>query len=94
METTVNNENLVQLNGNADEYRKGVMELIESEVRIVIDEEMKKAAQELLEEQRKAIKQIVDEHRAVIREVVEQEKKAAWSRAEELRKSILKLGLR
>lgn len=93
METTVGSEKVVQINSNADEYRKGVMSLIEVEVRNVIDEEMKKAAQELLDEQRKAIQQIVEEHRIVIREVVEQEKKAVWTRVEELRKSILKLGL-
>ena len=93
METTVGEEKEVKLTGNVDEYRKGVMNLIEAEVRNVIDEEMKKAAQELLDEQRKAIRQIVEEHRVAIREAVEEEKKAIRTRVEELRKSIFKLGL-
>jgi ClpP class serine protease len=93
METTVENSRVTKLGSNVDEYRKGVMNLIEAEVRNVIDEEMKKAAQELLDEQRKAIRQIVEEHRVAIREAVEEEKKAIWTRVEELRKSILKLGL-
>ena len=78
---------------NMNEYREAVRKLIETEVRNVIDEEMRKAAQELLDEQRRAITQMVEEHRIAIREVVEEEKKAVWTRVEELRKSILKLGL-
>ena len=81
------------VSGSVADYRDAVKKLIEKEVQSVIDEETRKAAQELLEEQRKAIRQMVDEHRAAIREAVEEEKKAIWSRAEELRKSILKLGL-
>ena len=79
--------------GNMDEYREAVKKLIETEVRNAIDEEMTKAAQELLEEQRKAIRQMVEEHRIAIREAVEEEKKAIGTRLEELRKSILRLGL-
>ena len=89
----VGDEKKARLSGDVDEYRKGVMSLIEAEVKNVIDEEMKKAAQELLEEQRKAIRQIVEEHRTAIREAVEEEKKAIHTRIEELRKSILRLGL-
>ena len=80
-------------NNNVNEYREAVRNLIETEVKNVIDDEMRKAAQELLDEQRKAIRQIVEEHRIAIREAVEEEKKAIWSRVEELKKSILKLGL-
>ncbi len=75
------------------EYRDAVKKLIETEVKNTIDEEMKKAAQELLDEQRKAIRQIVEEHKLAIREAVEEEKKSIWARAEEMRKSLLKLGL-
>jgi hypothetical protein len=74
--------------------REAVKSLIETELRNVVDEEMRKAAQELLEEQRKAIKQMVDEQKKVIWEAVEEEKKAIWSRVEELRQSISKIGLR
>jgi len=79
--------------GNMDEYREAVKKLIETEVRNAIDEEMTKAAQELLEEQRKAIRQMVEEHKNAIREAVEEEKKVIWTRVDELRKSISKLGL-
>ncbi len=75
-------------------YRDAVKSLIEAEIRNVVDEEMKKAAQELLEEQRKAIRQMVEEQKRVIREVVEEEKKAIWARVEELQQSISKIGLR
>lgn len=77
-----------------DDYREAVRQLIEGEVKSVIDEEMRNAAQELLEEQRKAIRHMVEEQRRAIREAVEEEKKAIWQRVEELRKSIVKLGLR
>ena len=78
---------------NLSQYREAVQKAIETEVRKLIDEEIRNATKEILDEQRKAIKQIVEEHRLVIREVVEEEKKAIWTRAEELRKSISKLGL-
>lgn len=78
---------------NVDEYREAVRKLIQTEVGNIIDEEMRKAARELLEEQRKAIRQVIEEHRLAIREAVEEEKKAIWARLEELRKSMLKLGL-
>lgn len=79
---------------SVNEYRDGVKKLIEAEMKNVVDEEMRKAAQELLEEQRQAIRQMVEEQRAIIREVVEEEKKAIWARAEELRQSISKIGVR
>ena len=96
METTVGQGKAVERDmtgSNMDEYRDMVKKLIETEVKNTLDEEMRKAAQELLEEQRKAIRQVVEEHRMAIREAVEEEKKAIWTRVEELRKSIMKLGL-
>jgi polyhydroxyalkanoate synthesis regulator phasin len=78
---------------NVDEYRKAIKKLIQTEIGGIIDEEIRKAAQELLEEQKKAIRQVVEEHRLAIRQAVEEEKKAIWARVEELRRSILKLGL-
>ena len=93
METTVGHEKEVKFGKNVDEYREAVRNLIETEVKNVIDEEMRKAAQELLDEQRKAIRQMVEEHRTAIREAVEEEKKAIWARVDDLKKSILKLGL-
>lgn len=77
-----------------DTQREAVKRLIAEEIRSVIDEELKKAAQELLEEQRTAIRQMVEEQRRVIREAVEEEKKAIWARVEELRQSISRIGIR
>ena len=96
METRVGQRKEVkhgEMSSSVNEYREAVRKLIETEVRNAIDEEMKKAAQELLDEQRKAIRQVVEEHRLAIREAVEEERKAIGTRLEELRKSILKLGL-
>jgi ClpP class serine protease len=76
-----------------DEYRENIRRLMMDEVRKIVDEEMQKASQELLEEQRKAIRFILDEHKAAIRQVVEEEKKSIWEKAEMLRQSILKMGL-
>jgi polyhydroxyalkanoate synthesis regulator phasin len=78
---------------SVDEYREAVKKLIQTEIGNIIDEEIRKAARELLEEQKKAIRQVVEEHRLAIRQAVEEEKKAIWSRLEELRRSIMKLGL-
>jgi ATP-dependent Zn protease len=75
------------------DYREAVKRLIETEVGNIIDEEIRKAARELVEEQRKAIREAVEEHKLVIRQVVEEEKKAIWSRLEDLRRSILRLGM-
>jgi hypothetical protein len=78
---------------NLDQYRENIRHLMLDEVRKVLDEEIQKATQELLEEQRQAIKHILEEHKAAIRQVVEEEKKSIWEKAEMLRQSILKMGL-
>ena len=96
METTVGRAREVEygkMDTDVIDYREAVKKLIETEVRNAVDEEMRKAAQELLDEQRKAIRHMVEEHRAAIKEAVEEEKKVIWKRVEELRRSILKLGL-
>ena len=96
METTVGHarkDEHEKMGNEANEYREAVRKVIETEVRNALDEEMRKAAQELLDEQRKAIRQLVEEQRLAIREAVEEERKAIWTRVEELRKAILKLGL-
>jgi sulfite reductase beta subunit-like hemoprotein len=80
-------------NDSSMEYREAVKRLIETEVGNIIDEEIRKAARELIEEQRKAIREAVEQHKLVIRQVVEEEKRAIWARVEELRKSIVRLGM-
>jgi hypothetical protein len=81
------------MDSNGNEHREAVREVIETEVRNLINEEMRKAAQDLADEQKKAIRQIVEEQKIAINAVVEEEKKAIWTRLEELRKSIVKIGL-
>jgi len=76
-----------------DDYRASVRKLIEKEAEPIVEEEIRKAAQELIEEQRLAIKEAVDQHRVLVREVVEEEKLAIRSRVEELRRSIMTLGM-
>jgi uncharacterized membrane protein len=74
-------------------YRESIRKVMVDELRNALDEEVQKAARELVEEQRKAIRQILDEHKAAIRQVVEEEKKTIWEKAESLRQSILKFGI-
>jgi uncharacterized membrane protein len=87
------NEKVIATASGMDEYRESVRRVIDAEVKRTLEEEVQKAAKELIEEQRKAIRQILDEHKAAIRQVVEEEKQAIWEKAEALRKSIIKLGL-
>ena len=76
-----------------DDYREGVRKLIDEEVKKAVDLEMQKAAQELIEEHKKATRQILDEYRAAIQEIVKEEKEKIHDRAEQLKKSILQMGL-
>ena len=71
-----------------DDYRDSMRILIQGEIKNAVDEEMRKAADELLAARNQAIKQVLDEQRAAIRLVVEEEKKAIWVRLEDLRDSI------
>ena len=74
-------------------YKSAIKKKLDAELQNALEDEMKKASEELMEEQKKAIKEILQEHRASIRQVVDEEKKAIWERAEALRESILKVGL-
>lgn len=80
------------------DYRDAVKKLIDAEMENVIEEEMRKATEELLEEQRKTIREVVEEQKQIIREVVNQEKEAVRARVEEriaeLRMSISRIGLK
>ena len=71
-----------------DDYREAIRKLIEDDIRNDVEEEMRKAADELLAARRQAIKQVLEEQGKVVREVVEEEKKAVWARLEDLRDSI------
>jgi TRAP-type C4-dicarboxylate transport system substrate-binding protein len=74
-------------------FREAIRKQLNDEVRKIIDVEMRKAAQELIEEHRKATRQVVDEYRAAIHQIVEEEKEEIWKKADALKKSILQLGL-
>ncbi len=74
-----------------EEEREAVKRLINAELKHTLDEELRKAAQEVQEEQRKAIRQIIDDQRAAIRQVVEEEKRTIWERADEFKESIINL---
>ena len=87
------NDTTVTVAGDMDKYRESVRKLIDAEVKGALEQEVKKAVQELREEQKKAIAQILDEHKTAIRQIVEEEKKAIWKKADTLRESILKVGL-
>jgi soluble cytochrome b562 len=85
--------NSVAPNTDLSEYRENIRKVMFDELRNALDEEIQKAAQELMEEQKKAIRQILEEHKAAIRQVVDEEKKSIWEKAELLRQSILRFGL-
>ena len=75
------------------EYREAVRKQLNDEVKKIIDLEMQRAAQELIEEHKKATRQVIEEYRAAIHQIVQEEKEEIWKKAETLKKSILQLGL-
>ncbi len=70
------------------DYRGGLKNILEKEVRAMVNEEIKKGTQELLEEQRKAIRLMVEESKIAIQQIVDEEKTAIWANMDEMRKSI------
>ena len=91
--TTMTIEGSPRTSETNDEYRDSIKKLIDAAIKTSLDEELRKASQELMDEQRKAIKEILEEQKATLRQIVDEERKAIWDRAEELRRSIIKLGL-
>ena len=75
------------------EYREAIRKQLSDEIKLTMDLEMQKAAQELMEERKNAIRQIVVEYQTLIRQIVEEEKAEIWKKAETLKKSMLQLGL-
>jgi hypothetical protein len=71
------------------DFRDSVWKLLEQEVGDILSEEMKRAAQELLDEQKKMIRQLVEENKTIIRQIIAEEKQAAWSKLGELKRQIL-----
>jgi hypothetical protein len=79
--------------GDKAEYRVAVRKQLNEEVKKIIDIEMQKAAQELIDEQKKATRQVIEEYRITINQIVQEEKEEIWSKAETFKKSILQFGL-
>jgi len=86
-------DKIIGVAGSGDEYRNHMKKLIETTIKGVLDQEIQKAAQELMEEQRKAIRQIVDDYKITLQQIVDEEKKSIWLKAEDIKKSILDLSL-
>ena len=96
METRVNgNPEKVKVGLSDDKasFREAIRKQLNDEVKKVIDLEMRKAAQELIEEHKLATRQVVEEYKNSIRQIVEEEKQEIWKKAEALKQSILQLGL-
>ncbi len=77
----------------AGDYRYTAKVVIEQEFGVMMNEEIKSAADELAAEQRRAIRDTVEEHKRVIGEVLEEEKRGIRARREEIRRSIIRLGM-
>ena len=78
---------------DTSEYREAVRKQLNDEVKKIVDIEIQKAVQELIEERRNATKQVVEEYRTLIHQIVREEKEEIWKKAEMFKKSILQLGL-
>ncbi len=89
MENTMVRDSVAGVSSSRIDYQDGVWRLLETELADILNEEIKKAAQELLEEQKKMIRQLVDENKTIIRQIIDEEKQAAWDNQIALRKSIL-----
>ena len=63
------------------EYREAIRNKLSNEIKITMDLEMQKAAQELMEERKNAIKQVVEEYQALIHQIVEVKKAEIWKKA-------------
>jgi len=72
-----------------DNYKQDLKRLFDTEVQNTLDEEIKKARQDLLTEYQKVITQTVEEYKSLLKEMVEEEKKAIPDKVAELMKSLL-----
>jgi len=77
---------------DTSEYREAVRKQLNDEVKKIVDIEIQKAVQELIEERRNATKQVVEEYRTLIHQIVREEKEEIWKKAETLKQSILQFG--
>jgi hypothetical protein len=75
-----------------NDYRASVKRMIQTEVGTMIDEEIKKAALQLIEEQRTVVREAIEEHKLVIRQVVEEERQVLRGRVEGISRAAIRLG--
>ena len=73
--------------GGIDLYRESIKKALYSAMGNAIDDETRRATQEMMEERENAIKQIAEEQSSVIKKVVEDEKKAIWAKVLETKQS-------
>ncbi len=76
----------------SDEFREYFTRLMEREIEAAGDDEIRRAALELVQEERRSVHGAVDEHKRVVRNVVEEQKLKMRDSIEELRRSIANLG--
>ncbi len=66
--------------GGSDIYRESIKKALYSAMGNAIDDETRRATQEMIEERENAIKQIAEEQSSIIKKIVEDEKKAIWAK--------------
>jgi hypothetical protein len=78
---------------NEVDTRVSATNVIDQELKAMIEEEIQNATKELMDEQKMAIRSVVEEHKRIIRDVLEQEKLFIRSNKEDIRQSIIRLGM-
>lgn len=89
MDMMVNEKNSsikAEVGGN-DTLKKSIRKMLYSTLGNALDDETRRANQEMTEEREKAIKLIADEQKSAIRQFVEEEKKTIWTKTQEGRQS-------
>jgi hypothetical protein len=70
------------------DYQEAMRKLIEDDIRNDVEEEMRKAADELLAARRQAIREVLEEQRQAIKQVIEEQRQVVWAGLEDLRDTI------
>ena len=78
---------------NEDAHQVSTKNVIDQELKTIIEEEIQDAAKELADELKIAIRSVVEEHKQIISDVREQEKLSIRANKDDIRKSIIRLGL-
>ena len=78
---------------NEDAHQVSTKNVIDQELKTIIEEEIQNAAKELVDELKIAIRSLVEEHKQIISDVLEQEKLSIRANKENITQSIIRLGL-